>query len=88
MSNSHWSQTSYDFKILGLPAGPVVLTPVFLLLGQISTISLFLLVFMWIFYIVFVFFFKIKPRFAFALLRTWLIGKNRKPRNENNPLQY
>lgn len=87
-----WQQTGLDFKIFFLPAVPVVFTFVlgiiFFVTGRVLTFLLWIILALWVFYGVFVMGFKIKERFVFALIRTWLIGKNKKSRNENSPLQY
>lgn len=90
MSNiqNHWSNTSYDFKILGLPAGPVVCSFPLLILMQFSKFFLFIFLAIWAYYIIFVWIFKLSPRHSWYLVRTSIVGKKRNPRNENSPLQY
>lgn len=84
----HWSNTSYNFKILFLPAGPTVCSFPLLILMQFSRIFFFIFIAIWLYYIVFVWFFKLSPRHSWHLVRSSLVGKKRNPRNENSPLQY
>lgn len=88
--NNHWSFSSYDFKILFLPAGPVVVSlPLLLIaLSKPAFWNIAMLVAIWLFYIIFVFWKKIKPRYAWYMLRNLLVGRYRKPKNTNNPFEF
>lgn len=85
---AHWSNTSYSFKISVLPAGPVVCTLPLFLMGQVSTLFVWLGVLIWLYYIVVVFILKLHPRHSGFFFRTLLTGKNKGAKNENSPLQY
>lgn len=87
MSN-HWSNTSYNFKILFIPAGPFLISIPLLVLSQFSRWFLVLCAAIWLYYLVFVWFFKISPRHSWYLVRSAIVGKKRSPKNENSPLQY
>ncbi|MFB6350052.1 hypothetical protein ACFBZI_11525 [Moraxella sp. ZJ142] len=89
MRYDHWSHSSREFKIFGIPAGPVILTfPMAFLISKGVSIMWLFLIAMWMFYIIFVGFFRLHPRHSWFLIRTWLTGKNKGAKNENSPLQY
>lgn len=84
----HWSNTSYQFKIFFLPAGPVVSSIPLIVLMQFSKLFLFIFIAIWAYYLIFVWLFKLSPRHSWYLVRSALVGRKRNPRNENSPLQY
>ncbi|OOR88641.1 hypothetical protein B0181_07955 [Moraxella caviae] len=89
MRHGHWSQSSREFTIFGLPAGPCILSIVFILIATRGFPLFWYIMFgMWAYYIVFVFILKIRPRYSIHLMRTWLVGKDRNAKNENSYLQY
>lgn len=87
-SQYHWSNTSYNFKIFALPAGPFLSSLILIVLAQFSIFFFYVFLAIWAYYIIFVFWFKLSPRHSWYLVRSALVGKKRSPRNENSPLQY
>lgn len=87
MANSHWSQFSHRPKFIFVSPVVVTVSALMLFMSQKWHIFLWITLAMWVYIIVFQYFFKMPISYTPNLLRTWLVGKNKKPKNYRDSLE-
>lgn len=88
MANSHWSQFSHEPKLFIFNPLLIILTFLMLFAAQKFGFLIWVVILMWLYTLVFQFFFKMPISYTGNLLRRTLTGKNKKPKNWRDSLEF
>lgn len=87
MANQHWSQFSYEPKLLIFNPLLVILTFLMLFAAQKWGFLVWVAIAMWVYTIIFQFYLKMPISYTGNLIRRTLTGKNKKAKNWRDNLE-
>lgn len=87
MANSHWSQFSYEPKLLGFNPLLLLLSGLLLFAAQKWGFLVWIVVLMWVYTLIFQFYFKMPISYTGNLIRKFLTGSSKKPKNWRDNLE-
>lgn len=87
MANNHWSQFSYEPKLFIFNPLLIVITAILLFAAQKWSLLAWLAGGIWVYTLIFQFFFKMPISYTGNLIRKFLTGANKKPKNYRDPLE-